>query len=169
VNTVEPRIDQMQRRSAEREFGGTIAEPQLDAITKELRLTTAQTETLTELNRSGYLSKEGPWDIPIRLTVPPNERLGWYLGKISNVPSSEQWIGAVRDVSGCGAELFKLAAIDVSKIGTHLRRIRKEDAIGLLARGYLHAFLSTVELRPLEAKEVKQLEKVPQRLRNIAK
>ena len=140
-----------------------------DALMNKLGLDDQQRSTFLALNDGGYLAPVGDWDIPLSIAIFPDVPVGIYLDSIMIVPSREDEYGLVRAAYNCARDMFALARIDVAKIGTHLDRVQKKDAIGLLALGYLNAFFWTIELKPVEAKETEILKKMPERLKYMVK
>lgn len=167
--TVMPQLNKIRYGAEELLFGSyrSIREQsRLDAIKDELRLDEKQMNTFQELNKNGYLRPSEQCDILLSLYDAPD-----YL--LQRIIESKRWIsdtigdefGALKQAHDNYSELSNLSRIDVSKIGTHLDRICKEDSMGLLARGYLSAFLWSVALKPLEINEVKLLNEIPGRFK----
>jgi hypothetical protein len=113
-----------------------------------------------------------PFDMPVSLTTHPSFITNAFKEAVLNqtllgkATSPEVATGG-RVVGPLSFELQDLAGRAVDKIGTHLSRVHSDDAVGLLARGYLNAFLWTFELKPYENEEVDRLAVVPRRLRHM--
>jgi predicted acylesterase/phospholipase RssA len=168
-NTVEPRLEMMRDRALEILVGSyrSIREqPRLNAIKDELHLSKEQMNTFLELNEHGYLRPTEQWDIPLSLCYAPDYPLLEIIARKRDISASiYDEYGAMQKAYDKYGELLDLSKIDVSKIGTHLDRIHENDAKGLLARGYLSAFLWSVALKPLEMEEVDLLDEIPGRLK----
>lgn len=108
---------------------------------------------------------ELPVDIPVRLKEDTGQL--WEIFKLLFNP--DRMLSDMRPWHGVDKlkdfySLVELAKGDVY-IGTHLGRVRPENAIALLARGYANTFLWTYELKPYDVNDAELLATVPGRLR----
>jgi hypothetical protein len=158
-------------RHVSRFFANSLDLAAVQADHNRFHLTNDDVELLEELDKLRYLRTIDSFDIPISVSSHPVARVN-FLSQLElerKAAGTDYWpeIGAVLEIGKQDLEIFELANIDVNAIGTHLGCLRREEAIGLLARGYLNTFLSTWELKPLGDDEIRALADLPQRFRRM--
>jgi hypothetical protein len=166
-NTVEPRVKQLRRRHLSRLFsGGTgLCTRRLAALCEALELDERQSSELSSLNKGGYLAPDESWDIPLALSQSPTWVIDAAIELARNIGRSSSLLEEARSAA---APLLTMAGkVDAGRIGTHLGRVPREEAVALLVNGYVSAFFATTELKPLGVGDVVILESLPERLQRL--
>jgi hypothetical protein len=170
ANTIQPRLDAMQHLHTGRLLRDRLDLAAVEADCSRFNLTSDDVELLEELDKRGYLRTVESFDIPVSVSGHPLS----LLNLLSQIASDRAWgsgnwpeIGPLWELRNQDLDVFRLADIDIEKIGTHLGRLRREEAIALLARGYLKTFLETWEFNPLSEDEIRALTELPKRFRRL--